>query len=39
MYNNYIKSLTSYVTENDNDGIDTDEEVIKKQEILKRLQK
>lgn len=39
MYNNYIKSLTSYVTENDNDGIDTDEEVIKKQEILEKITK
>jgi len=39
MYNNYIKSLTSYVSENDNDGIDTDEEVIKKQEILEKITK
>jgi len=39
MYNNYIKSLTSYVTENDNDGIDTDDEVIKKQEILEKITK
>jgi len=37
MYNNYIKSLTSYVNENDNDGIDTKEEVNKKQEILKKI--
>ena len=39
MYNNYIKSLTSYVTENDNDGVDTEEEVIKKQEILEKITK
>jgi len=39
MYNNYIKSLTSYVTENNNDGIDTEEEVIKKQEILEKITK
>lgn len=30
MYNNYIKTLTSYVDNNDNDGIDTEEEVEKK---------
>lgn len=39
MYNNYIKSLTSYVSDNDNDGIDTEEEVIKKQEILEKITK
>ena len=39
MYNNYIKSLTSYVDENDNDGVDTDEEVTKKQQILERITK
>lgn len=39
MYNNYIKSLTSYISDNDNDGIDTDEEVIKKQEILEKITK
>ena len=39
MYNNYIKSLTSYVEENDNDGVDTDEEASKKQQILERITK
>ena len=39
MYNNYIKLLTSYVNENDNDGIDTKEEVNKKQEILEKITK
>ena len=37
MYNNYIKTLTSYVDNNDNDGIDTEEEVEKKTQILERI--
>ena len=39
MYNNYIKTLTSYIDNNDNDGIDTEEEVEKKQQILERITK